>query len=61
VSPRRIVIGSCLIAFVAAGAVPALAGDLTKRPRNEVCLVLAQDDDGDVTKDLCVTWPGPTQ
>ena len=58
-SPRRAVIGSCLIAFVAAGTVPALADDVTKKPRNEICIVLAQDDNGDTTKDFCVNWPGP--
>jgi hypothetical protein len=61
VSPRRIVIGTCLVAFVAAGTGSALAGGIERHPRNELCVVLAQDDDGNVTKDFCVTWPGPTQ
>jgi hypothetical protein len=61
VSPRRLVIGTCLIAVVAGSAGTALAGDVTRHPRNEVCVVLAQDDNGDVTKDFCVNWPGPQQ
>ena len=60
-SPRRVVIGTCLLALVAGGTGTALADDLTRHPRNELCIVLAQDDNGDVTKDFCVTWPGPTQ
>jgi hypothetical protein len=59
VSPRRIVIATCLLAFAAGGTGSALAGDLTKHPRNEICVVLAQNDDGSVTKDFCVNWPGP--
>jgi hypothetical protein len=58
VSPRRIVIGTCLIALAAAGTSSAFADGVTKKHHNEVCLVLAQDDNGDVTKDFCVTWPG---
>jgi hypothetical protein len=61
VSPRRIVIAVSLLAFAAGSAGAAFADDLTKKPRNEICLVLAQDDNGDVTKDVCVNWPGPHQ
>lgn len=61
-SPRRVIIGTCLIALAAAGTSSAFAdGGISKKHHNELCLVLAQDDSGDVTKDFCVTWPGPTQ
>lgn len=60
-SPRRLVIGFCLFAFAAGGTGTALAGDITRHPRNELCVVLAQDDNGNVTKDFCVNWPGPDQ
>ena len=62
-SPRRVVIGVTLLAFVAGGAGgagSAFADGLT-RHHNELCVVLAQDDNGDVTKDFCITWPGPQQ
>ena len=60
-SARRVVIGLTLFAFAAGGAGTAFADGLTRHPHNELCVVLAQDDNGDVTKDFCVTWPGPTQ
>ena len=60
-SPRRVIIGTCLVGVAVAGTVPAMAAGIERHPRNELCVVLAQDDNGNVTKDFCVTWPGPTQ
>jgi len=60
VSPRRVVVATTLFAFVAGGAGAALAdGPIKRHPRNEICIVLAQNDDGSVTKDFCINWPGP--
>jgi hypothetical protein len=56
---RRLVLLTCLLGFIGASVGTSMA-DVTKRPRNDVCIVLAQDDNGNVTKDLCITWPGVT-
>jgi hypothetical protein len=58
---RRLVLLTCLLGFVGASAGSALADSNDRRPRNEVCLVLAQDDNGNTTEDFCINWPGVTQ
>jgi hypothetical protein len=59
---RRLVLITCLLGFVGVGAGNAMADGLhTHHPRNEFCIVLAQDDDGNTTEDFCVNWPGVQQ
>jgi hypothetical protein len=57
---RRLVLVTCLLGFLGASVGTSMAG-VVRHPRNDVCIVLAQDDNGNTTQDFCVTWPSPTQ
>jgi hypothetical protein len=59
---RRLVLLSVLLGLVGASAGTAFASASVdhRKPRNEVCVVLAQDDNGNVTQDYCVNWPSIT-
>jgi hypothetical protein len=58
---RRLVLLTCLLGFVGASAGTALADNHDRKPRNEVCIVLAKDDAGNTTEDVCVNWPSIPQ
>lgn len=57
---RRLVLLTCLLGFLGAGVGTSMA-DIGRRPANNVCVVLAQDANGNTTRDFCVTWPGIPQ
>ena len=52
---RRAVLIVTLLA-VAGTAVGTASADVVKKPKNELCVVLAQNDAGTSTKDICVNW-----
>ena len=54
---RRLVLIAATLTIVGAAAGSAAADSNHGHKRNEVCLVLAQDDNGNSTKDFCITWP----
>lgn len=54
---RRLVLLTCLLGFLGAGVGTSMAS-VIKHPNNDVCLVLAKDDNGNSTEDFCVDWPG---
>lgn len=60
---RRLVLLACLVGVVGGSAGVAVAADTAspQAKRNELCIVLAKDDAGTQTQDLCITWPGLLQ
>lgn len=58
---RRLVLVTCLLAVAGGGIGSAVAANASSTTRQELCLVLAQDPQGNTTKDFCINWGAPAQ
>jgi hypothetical protein len=54
---KRLVYAGCLLAFAGAGVGSTIVATAAPRADHVICVVFAQDPNGNKTEDLCVNYP----